>query len=180
MELIMDASISNADDRQTRLKVSVITRLVAALTYTIPMIGAALGSLLLIKLFRELRMNETAGVGTVMLGMKEASLPVIVSLCVAAIFGVGLMIVLIVRMIVQTKTASPPFWFFAVGGILCLVPAALFFKAQLLIVQALSPGSSVGSAGLSGVGADISQLLLISIIAVPVLFIVLVVASVVP
>ena len=176
----MDASILNADDRQTRLRVSVITRLVAALTYTIPVIGAALSSLLLTNMFRALRSNQNAGMGAVMQGMKEAALPVIVCLYLAAIFGMALILVLVVRMFVQTKTASPPFWFFAVGGILSLLPAGFFWKAQLLILEVLSPGSSISSAGLSGVGADISRLLLFSFISALVVFVVLVVVSVLP
>ena len=176
----MDASISNADNVQTRLKVSVITRLVGLLTYTIPGIGAALSSLLLINMFRVLKTYETVGIGTVIQGMKESSLPVIVSLYLAAVCGIALIIVLVVRMIVQTKTASPPFWFFAVGGLLSFLPAGFFWKAELLILEALSPGSSIGSGGISGVAADINRLLWMSIILAPVVFIVLVVPSVIP
>jgi biopolymer transport protein ExbD len=176
----MDPTILNADDSQARVKVSVITRLIGVVTYTIPGIGAALGALLMVNLFQSLRTNETAGVGTVMRGMKEASLPLTVSLYLAAACGIALIIVLVIRMIVQTKTASPPFWFFAVGGILSLVPALLFWKAQLLVIEVLSPGSSVGSAGISGVGEEVAQFLTISIIAVPLVFIVLVVLSVLP
>ncbi len=175
----MDASILNSDNDQPRLKVSVTTRLVAALAYTIPAIGGVLGSLLLMNLFRLLRTNENAGMSAVMKGMKEASLPVIVSLYLAAVCGIAVIIVLVVRMIVQTKTASPPFWFFAIGGILCLLPAGLFWKAQLLILEVLSPGSSIGE-GIPTVAADISRLLLMSVIAAPIVFIVLVVASVLP
>ena len=175
----MNTSIS-ADDPQSRLKVSVITRLIGALTYTVPAIGAALGSLLLINMFRALRANQSAGLAAVMQGMKEASLPVTVSLYLAALCGVGLIIVLVIRMFVQTKTASPPFWFFVLGGILSFLPAVLFWKAQLLILEVLSPGSSVASNGLAGVVADINRLLLIGIVALPVVFIVLVVLSVLP
>lgn len=176
----MEASILNADADQPRLKVSVTTRLITALAYTIPAIGGALGSLLLMNMFRALMTNESAGIGAVMAGMKEASLPVFGSLYLAAICGIAVIIVLAVRMIVQTKTASPPFWFFALGGILCFLPAGLFWKAQLLVVEVLSPGSSIGAAGISGVAADINQMLLMSLVAAPIVFIVLVVASVVP
>src|SRR5438552_8951802 len=102
----MDASISNAVNDQPRLRVSFTTRLIAALAYTIPAIGGAVGSLLLMNMFRLLRTNENAGVGVVMKAMKETSLPVIVSLYLAAICGIAVIIVLVVRMIVQTKTAS--------------------------------------------------------------------------
>ncbi len=176
----MDASTLNADNNQTRLKVSVTTRLIAAMTYTIPAIGGALSSILLINVFRALRANESAGIAAVMGGMKEASLPVIGSLYLAAAFGFAVIVVLVVRMIIQTKTASPPFWFFAIGGILCLLPAGLFWKAQWMILDVLSPGSSIGSAGIGGVGAEISEWLLMSVIAAPVVFVVLLVVSVLP
>jgi biopolymer transport protein ExbD len=176
----MDASVLNADNVQPRVKVSIITRLVAGLVYTIPAIGAALGSLLLINMFRLLRANEVAGISSLMKGMNEASLPVIVSLYAAAFFGIALIIVLVVRMIVQTRTASPPFWFFVVSGLLSLVPAGFFWKSQLLVLDAISPGTPTGSGGIGGVAAEISELLLIGLVLAPVVFIVLVVLSVIP
>jgi len=145
----MDASVLNTDNVPARIKVSIITRLVGVLVYTIPAIGAALGSLLLINMFRLLRANEVAGISALMKGMNEASLPVIISLYLAAFFGIALIIVLVIRMIVKTKTASPPFWFFVVGGLLSLVPAAVFWKSQLLVLDAISPGSSIGSGHMS-------------------------------
>ena len=176
----MDASILNAEENQNRLRVSFTARLIAAVAFTIPAIGGALSSILLMNMFRALREAESAGMGAVMAGMKEAALPVLGSLYLAAICGFVMIVVLVVRMIVQTKTASPPFWFFVLGGILCFVPAALFWKAQLVILEVLSPGSSIGAGGIGGVGADISLLLLVSVIAAPVVFIILLVASVVP
>lgn len=176
----MDAAMMNAQDEQLRVKVSITTRLIAALAFTIPLVGGALSSLLLMRMFQALKTNETAGLAAVMAGMKEASLPAIVSLYLAAFMGLVLVIVLVVRMIVQTKTASPPFWFFILGGILSFLPAVLFWKAQLLVLEVLSPGSSTGSAGISGIAADISLLLLASVIAAPVVFLILLVASVVP
>lgn len=176
----MNASILNAEETQPRLKVSILTRLLAALAYTIPAIGGALSSILLINVMRALRDNESAGISAVMAGMKEASLPAIVSLYLAAICGIAVIVVLIVRMFVQTKTASPPSWFFAIGGILCLIPAVLFWKAQLLILEVLSPGSSIGAGGAESAGATVSQLLILSVIAAPIVFIILVVASVFP
>ncbi len=176
----MDASTMNADNGQSRLRVSVITRLIAALAYTVPVLGGALSSLFLMRVFSAMRTTENAGVTAVMRGMKEASLPVYVSLYLAAVLGIVVIIVIVVRMIVVTKTSSPPFWFFAVGGLLCLIPAGLFWKAELLVIEVLSPGGSIGSAGIGSVAADLSRSLLTSIIAAPVAFIVLVVLSVLP
>jgi biopolymer transport protein ExbD len=150
------------------------------LCYTIPALGGALSSILLINVFQALRNAETAGVAAVMAGMKEASVPVFVSLYLAAFCGIVVLIVLIVRIIVETKTASPPSWFFVIGGLLCLLPAGLFWKARSLVIEVLSPGSSVSAGGIGGVGAEISQWLMLSVIAAPVVFILLVAASVIP
>ncbi|PYS85994.1 MAG: hypothetical protein DMF62_17375 [Acidobacteria bacterium] len=172
-------TISNAMENQTRLKVSVTARLVAALSFIIPAIGGALSSLLLMNVFRALRSSESAGISAVMAGMKEASLPVIVSLYLAALFGIVVIVILVVRIVVQTKTASPPIWFFILGGILSFLPAGLFWKAQLATLDAISPGSSA-IGGIGGVAAEISELLLISVIAAPIVFLLLLLVSVLP
>lgn len=176
----MDASMVNVEENKPSLRVSVFTRLISALSYTIPAIGGALSSILLIRLFQALRTAESAGISVLMSGMKEASLPVIVSLYLAAICGFAVIVTLIVRMITQTKTATPPFWFFVIGGILCLLPAGLFWKAELLVLEVLSPGSSVGAGGIASVASDISLFLILSIVAALVVFILLIVASVLP
>jgi biopolymer transport protein ExbD len=176
----MTASVMNVNGDETRLRVSVIARLITALAYTIPAIGGAAGSFILMNVFRSLRTAETAGISSVMKGMEEAALPVTVSLYLAALFGVAVVIVLAILMFVRTTTDSPPFWFYVVGGILCLIPAMLFWKAQLLVIEVLSPGSPLQTAGVSGVAADLSRLLLVSIAAAPIVFIVLVVLSVLP
>ena len=176
----MNASILNAEGNQPNLKVSISTRLIAALTYTIPLIGGALSSILLIGVFRALRGNESAGVEAIMGGIKEASLPVIVSFYLAAVFGIVVIVVLVVRTFMQTKTASPPSWFFAIGGILCLIPAGLFWIAKWLALEVLSPGSSIGAGGAESTGATVSQLLILSVIATPIVIIILIVLSVLP
>jgi biopolymer transport protein ExbD len=176
----MSTPASNVNNDPARLRVSITARLIAAVAYTIPAIGGATGSFLLMNLFQALRTSETAGVSTAMTGMKKASFPLTVSFYLAAAFAIAVIIVLVIRMVVRTATTSPPFWFYAVGGILCLIPAGLFWKAQLLVIEVLSPGSSIAGAGISGVANDLSRLLLMSIVAAPIVFIVLVVLSVVP
>jgi biopolymer transport protein ExbD len=171
----MDASMLNAGDN---LKVSISARLIAALCYIIPPIGAALSSLLMLRMFWALAENESAGIEAVMGAVKEASLPSIISLYLAAVVGIALIIVLVVRMTMQTKTASPPLWFFAFGGVFCLVTVAIFWIAKWFIIEALSPGSSIGEGGLGSLGASISQLLTWSIIAVPMAVVFLIAASV--
>ena len=145
----MESPVLNIEENPPRLRVSVIIRLVAALGFTIPLIGAALSSLLLIRVFQAMKAAENAGIAAVMAGMKESAIPVNISLYLAALVGFTVIIALVVRALVETKTASPPFWFFAICGILCLVPAGLFWKAELLILEALIPGNSIGAGGLA-------------------------------
>ncbi len=175
---MQEATMNAVEDQ--RQKVSISTRLIALAAFTIPLIGGALSSFFLFGAFRALQGIQSAGVGAVMAAMKEASLPVIVSLYVAAFFGLVVAVVLVVRMMTQTTKASPPFWFFIVGGVLSFLPAALFWKCQMLILEVLSPGSKIGSAGIGGVGAEIAEWLLISLVAAPIIFVILLVASVVP
>jgi biopolymer transport protein ExbD len=176
----MSASISDLNSEPARLRVSVIARLVAAIAFSIAALGGAAGSFLLLKLFQELRTAETAGIAAVMNGMTRASLPVVASFYLAALVSLVAIIVLVVRTFVPTKTASPPFWFYAVGGVLCLIPAALFWRVEHLVIEALSPGSSIGGAGVSGVASEISTLLMISIASAPIAFIILAALSVLP
>lgn len=176
----MSSSIPYGDETLTPLRVSTVTRLLGALVFSIPAIGGAIGSVLLMRMFSALKYAETAGILAVMNGMKEASLPVIISFCLAAVLGLALLIVLVVRMFVQTRTASPPFWFFAVCGLLTFVPAAFFWRVQFLIIEILSPGSSLASNGIAAVGAEISVWLLMSMVAAPVVVLILLVLSVIP
>jgi|GEM_PF-100790 len=176
----MSASVPDVNNDQTRVRVSITARLIAALAYSIPALGGAVASFFLMNLFRALRTSETAGIAAVMNGMKEASLRVTVSLYLAALLGFAVIVVIVLRMFVRTTTASPAFWFFAIGGILSLIPAALFWKAERLVIEVLSPGSSIAAAGVAGVAADLSRLLLSSIVAAPFVFIILVVLSVLP
>lgn len=178
----MDASMLNSTDNQSGLKISVSARLISALTYIIPPIGGALSSLLLTRVMQQMRTAETAGIAVVMAGIKEASLPATISLYLAAVCGIALIIFLIVRMFIQTKTASPPIWFFFLGGLLCLLPVALFWFAKGLIIEVLSPGSSIAATtgGIAGIAGRISKLLTGSMIAAPIVIVFLLAASVVP
>ena len=142
----MDASMVNDGGNQPSLKVSILARLISTLSYTIPAIGGALSSIFLMNAMRALRENETAGVTAVMRGLAEATIPVLGSLYLGVFCGIAVIAVLVGRMIVQTKTASPPSWFFVISGILFLVPAGLFCEAESLIIEVLiNPRSSIRS-----------------------------------
>jgi len=176
----MNPSMSTAENERSRFRVSILVRMLAALTYAVPAIGGALGSFLLIRLFQALRTSESAGIAEVMMGVNEASLPVTISLYLAAGIGIALIITLAIRTMTTTATSSPQFWFYVVGGILGLVPPALFWVAKYLVIEALSPGSWLGAYGLENVGARVAQLTMLSVISAPLVIILLLVASVVP
>ncbi|MBS1796816.1 MAG: biopolymer transporter ExbD [Acidobacteria bacterium] len=175
----MDFSTPN-DGAPVRWRVSYLTRLAAVIGFTLPLIGGAASSFLLMRAFQAMRNSQTAGLAAVTAAVKEAALPVTVSLYLAAAVVFLVIVWLIVRMIVETRTASPPLWFFALGGLLCLVPAGIFWRAEWLTVQAISPGGAVGAGGVAAVGAQIANLLIVSIISAPVVFLVLVAAGAVP
>ncbi len=176
----MDASRINVGENPPRLKVSFTARLLTTFAYSIPVIGGALSSLLLIRVMQALAANESAGVMAVMGGLKEASLPVIVSFYLAALLGLVVIVVLAVRAFTQTKTATPSSWFFVISGILCLLPAALFWRAKWMIIEALSPGSSISASGMASVGAEVSQWLILSVIAAPIVIVILIILAVLP
>ncbi len=177
----MNASMMNAENYQLRVKVSILIRLLAAFCYAIPLIGGALSSFLLIRVIEAIARAENAGIVALMKGVEEASLPLTVSLYLAAFFGVMLIIVLAIRLTTETKTASPPIWFLVLGGIFSLIPAAFFWYAKYLIIEVLSPGSSLNNTGNFGsIGASISEILLLSVFSAPLIGLLLLVASVIP
>ncbi len=171
----------NAENYQSRVKVSILIRLLAAFCFAIPLIGGALSSFLLVRVMEAIAKAENAGIVALMKGVEEASLPLTVSLYLAAFFGVVLIIVCAVRMFAETKTASPPIWFLLLGGIFSLIPAAFFWYAKYLIIEVLSPGSSLNNTGNFGtVGASVSEVLLLSVFSAPLIGLLLLVASVIP
>lgn len=177
----MNGSMLNSVEIQPRLKVSIFVRLLAALAYIIPAIGGALGAFLFVRMFEALAQNQSAGILAVMGGINEATLPVTISLYFAAVIGIVVIIVLMVRMMTETQTASPSNWFFVVGCILGLVPAALFWFAKYMTIEALSPGSSISNTGnIGSVGATISQILLMSVISTPIVIIIILTLSILP
>ncbi|MCE7962035.1 MAG: hypothetical protein DYH05_05990 [Acidobacteria bacterium ACB1] len=176
----MEPSMLNAENERSRFRISILVRLLAAVTYAIPAIGGAFGSFLLIRLFQALRTSEAVGISAVMIGVNEATLPVTISLYLAAGIGIALIITVAIRTMTTTATSSPQFWFYVVGGILGIVPPALFWLAKYLVIEAMSPGSWIGSYGLSNVGARVGQLTMFSMISAPFVILLLLVASVVP
>lgn len=174
----MDAPTFYLEGNQPRLKVSISARLIPALLYAIPAFGGALSAVFLMRVMQALKAAETAGIMAVMGGMAESTIPVLVSLYLSVICGIIVIGILVARMFMETKTASPPSWFFIISGILCLVPAALFCEAESLIIEVII--NVYNSTGIGGAAANISWALMLSAVAAPIVFILLIVASILP
>lgn len=75
------------NNEQTPSRVSILARLVPAISYAIPMLGAVLSSLLINRTLEAMRNVESVGIAAVEGGMAEANLPVLVALYLAIFLG---------------------------------------------------------------------------------------------
>ncbi len=174
----METPYINAGVVQPNLKVSISARLIAALSYMIPLIGGALSSLYLMNVLRALKASENAGRIAVLNALAESTIPALGSLYLGVVGGLIVIIVLIFRMFMQTKTASPSSWFFILCGFLLLVPAGLFFEAESMIIEVLAAPAS--STGIAGVASNVSLFLISSVASALFVFILMLVISVIP
>ena len=174
----MQTPYMNAGTIQPILKVSISARLIAALSYMIPVIGGALSSLYLMNVLRALKANETAGRIAVLNALAESTVPALGSLYLGVIGGLIVIVVLIIRMFMQTKTASPSSWFFILCGFLFLVPAGLFFEAESMIIEVLTAPAS--ATGIAGIASNVSLFLILSVALALFVFLLMLVISVVP
>ena len=152
--------------------------MVAAFSYIIPTIGVAFSSFYLIRVLQALKYAENVGIETVFNALVESTLPALVSLYLGVVCGFIVIIVLIIRMLMQTETASPPVWFFVLCGFLFLVPVGSFFEAESLIIEILIAPSA--STGIADIASNIYLFSILSIVSALVVFLILLVMSVVP
>jgi hypothetical protein len=124
-------------------RISISARLGPALSYMTAMFGAALGSLLISRMFEGMRDAESAGIAAVAGGLAESNVAALVALCLATLVGIIGIAVLIARAFISTTTTSPSSWFYLITGGLSLVPLALVWEAQTLIVQAISAQTNI-------------------------------------
>jgi len=174
----METPYINAGVVQPNLKVSISARLIAALSYMIPLIGGALSSLYLMNVLRAFKASENAGRIAVLNALAESTIPALGSLYLGVVGGLIVIIVLIFRMFMQTKTASPSSWFFILCGFLLLVPAGLFFEAESMIIEVLTAPAS--STGIAGVASNVGLFLISSVASALFVFILMLVISVIP
>lgn len=158
-------------------RVSILARLVPAFSYAIPLAGAALSSLLIVRAFQAMRNGETAGIAAVTAGMSEANLPVLIGLYFAIFVGVIGIVVMVIRCFMSTTTASPSAWFFLVAGGPGLVPLVLLWEAESLLIQAISPGYR---GGIVVVASTIQLCLTLTLVTAAAIALILLVVSLVP
>lgn len=178
----MESFMQNADLNPTRWRVSVLIRLAAVAACGVPLFGGAIGAMMMTRTMIALKNSQSAGIVALMTAVKEAALPVTISLYIAAFLCLLLLAIVVFRTFNETKTASSPIWLFLIFGALSLVPAALFWRAEWLIVQVLTPGSEVAAAagGISAVGEQVATLLIFSWISAPIIFVLFAIAAAVP
>jgi len=156
-------------------RVSVVARLVPALSYAIPMLGAAMGALMVFNLLRAMRSAEAAGVSAVAGGLAEANLPIIIAIYFGIVVGFVGLIVGIVRTAISVRTASPAAWFFLLIGVLSFIPTALFWEAQSILTNTIASRGNV-----SLVATSINLCLTLTLISTAVLGLLFLVATIVP
>lgn len=158
-------------------RVSVLARLVPAMSYALLALGSALSALLFINVIQAMRNAESAGIAAVAGGMSEANVAIIVSLYLSLIVGLAGIIIGIVRWVSVTKTASPSGWLFLVMGLNGFVPMLTLWQAQSLLISVLV-GLETG--GISDVASTITILLMLTLGLAGVACLILLVGSVVP
>ena len=142
----MTSSIPSTEENSSRSRVSFLARLIPVMSYIIPAIGAALTTFLIIRAMQAVSVAGSSGLSAVAGGISEASLPVLIALYIAIICGVAGIIFAAVRLKMPTKTVSPPPWFILISGVLCLVPVALLWEAESVLIEAIIAPSSRGIA----------------------------------
>ena len=149
------------EEQPTPTRVSIIARIVPALSYALPALGAAVSALLLLSVLRAMRHAEAAGIGAVTAGISEANVAILVTLYLAIFVGICGIIIGVVRLFTTTVTASPSAWYYLIAGVLGIAPMWALWRAQSLLLDAIIP-RSVGA----GVSAVAGQITLFSIVAV--------------
>ena len=165
-----------ANEPEVPSRVSILARLAPVLSYTIPMLGAALSAILLMGVLEAMRNAASAGIAAVAGGMAEADLAITIALYLGVFVGFIGIVVMVIRLFMSPTTASPSAWFFLITGCLSLTPLLLLWRAQSLLVQGISPGSG----GLVEVAASIQLCLTMTLVTAAAFALILLVASLAP
>ena len=171
------SSIFQTDVEQTQpSKVSIVVRLIPAVSYLIPAVMAGVSAFLVTRVIWGMRTAEATGLAAVTAGLAEANLPLLVALYLAVLVGIAAIGFAVVRLFVPVSTASAPAWFYIVAGVVGLIPPILVWQAESVMIQRFYPGSG----GIGEVASTISLLLTLAMIAAPLCAVLLLVGSVVP
>ena len=158
----------------TPARVSIIARLVPAISYALPALGAGVSAMLLLSVLRAMRNAEGAGIGAVAGGISEANVAILVTLYLAIFVGAAGVVIGLVRLFTTTTTASPTAWYYLIAGILGLMPMFALWYAQSLLLDAIFPRST--GAGVSEVAGQITLFSIVAMV-LGVLSILIVLAS---
>jgi hypothetical protein len=118
---------------------------------------------------------EGAGVGVIAGAITESNLFVLVALYLAIFCGLAGILVFVVRLFTAPKTVAPSAWFFVGGCALGLLPAALLWTAESILL-----GNVARHAGIMRVASTINSLAIVSMIVAPFSILLLLAASVWP
>lgn len=143
----------------TPTRVSIIARIVPALSYALPALGAGVSAMLLLNVLNAMRNAEGAGIGAVTAGIYEANVAILVTLYLAIFVGGAGVVIGLVRLFTTTTTASPSAWYYLIGGILGLAPMFALWRAQSLLLDAIFSRTGAGVAEVA------RQITLFSIVA---------------
>jgi hypothetical protein len=158
-------------------RVSILARVVPALSYALPALGAVISALMLINVFRAMRNAEAAGLGAVSAAISEANLAVVVTLYLGVVLGFAGVVIGVVRMFTTVTTATPSAWYFLITGIIGLVPVLLLWEAQSLLLGVIF-GRTLG--GVVEVARQVTLLSIMTMLLGAVSILILLVSAFVP
>jgi hypothetical protein len=156
-------------------RVSILARIIPAMSYGLAALGAAVSAWLFIGVLRAMRYAESAGIAAISAGLTEANMAIVVSLYLAIVVGLIGIVIAPVRMFTKTTTASPSGWFFLITGVFGFAPMFALWQAQSLLLEVLFAERNV-----MGVARQIAFLLMLSLCLGAVAILILLVSSVVP
>lgn len=160
-----------------RVRVSIFERIVPFSALALAAVGGAAGGWSIISLMNTLREAESAGIAAVAGGLAEYTWFPLIFLYVAAALGVVAICVAIGRLVIETKTASPSGISYIVLGLLSLIPVGLVWRSGTLIISVLN-GTSTNN--IEKLGYTVGEYCLYSMIAAPVILVILLAWSLIP
>ena len=158
-------------------RVSILARLIPLSSYGLPALGAAVSAWLFLGVMQAMRNAEAAGIAAVAGGMSEANLAILVTFYLAIFVGFAGIIIGVVRVFLDTTTASPAGWFYLVAGLIGFAPMLTLWQAESLLIEILVGRTQMG---IAGVAKQITICLMLTLGLAVIGGLILLAASVVP